>query len=65
MNKDIFAGKWKELKGKTRQRWAELSDDDVENVKGQFEELSGLLQQRYGYKKERAEKDIDDFMNGK
>jgi uncharacterized protein YjbJ (UPF0337 family) len=63
MNKDIIQGKWNELKGKVKQQWGKLTDDDLAQLKGTQEELSGLLQQKYGHKKEEAEKIICDFFN--
>lgn len=62
MNKDIFKGHWKELKGKVKQQWAALTEDDLKLIEGKSEELSGLLQKRYGYDKDRAEKSIDEFI---
>lgn len=65
MNKDIFKGKWNEIKGKAKQRWAELSEEEIEKVQGKYEELAGLLQKKYGYEKDRAEKAIEEFMKDK
>lgn len=59
---DILAGKWHELKGKVKQKWGKLTDDDVTTMSGRSEELSGLLQQRYGYDKSRAEQEINAWM---
>lgn len=53
--KDILQGKWHELKGQARQTFAKLTDDDVERMSGKMEELSGVLQQKYGYNKAKAE----------
>ncbi len=60
--KDMLEGKWKELKGKVRNQWGKLTDDDIERVKGKTEELAGILQQKYGYGKVQAEKEINDWM---
>lgn len=62
MNKDILKGKWKELKGKVKQKWSNLTDDDLTKIEGKTEELSGILQKKYGYNKERAEHEIDEFI---
>jgi len=62
MNKDIFAGNWKQFKGKAQQFWGKLTDDEIEQVHGQVEELAGLLQKRYGYRKDEAEREIDRFL---
>jgi uncharacterized protein YjbJ (UPF0337 family) len=63
MNPEILRGRWNELKGDIRTRWGKLTDDDVMQVQGQAEKLIGMLQQRYGYKREQAEKEINDFLN--
>lgn len=63
MNKDIIKGHWSELKGKLKQEWGKLTDDDVTRMNGTFEELEGALQKRYGYKKEEAKKAIEEFID--
>jgi uncharacterized protein YjbJ (UPF0337 family) len=63
MNNDIFEGKWEKAKGKVRQQWGKLTDDDVAQVKGKAQALSGRLQERYGYSKDKAEKEIEQFSN--
>ena len=62
MNWDRVEGNWKEFKGKVRQKWAKLTDDDLEFVKGKRTELAGRLQQRYGYQKDQAEREIDTWL---
>jgi uncharacterized protein YjbJ (UPF0337 family) len=61
MNWDQVAGKWKEFKGQVKQKWAKLTDDDLELIAGKRDEMAGRLQQRYGYAKEQAEKEVDEF----
>lgn len=63
MNKDIIQGKWKEIKGQLKQKWAELTDDDITGMQGNYDELEGLLQKRYGYAKEDAEREIKKFVD--
>jgi uncharacterized protein YjbJ (UPF0337 family) len=63
MQNDIIQGHWKEVKGKLKQQWGKVTDDDLTRLKGTYEELEGLLQQRYGYAKAQADKAIDDFIN--
>lgn len=60
MNQDIFEGKWKETKGQVKEWWGELTDDDLERVDGKADQLVGILQQKYGYTKEEAEKELND-----
>lgn len=64
MNWDSIQGNWKELKGKVRSKWAKLTDDDLEHIAGKKDVLLGRLQQRYGYQKDQAERELDDFLNG-
>ncbi len=59
MNKDVFAGKWKEMRGQVKDWWGKLTDDDLERVGGKYDQLIGLLQQKYGYTREHAEAEID------
>lgn len=59
MNKDIFEGKWKEMRGQVKEWWGKLTDDDLDRVEGKAEQLVGLLQQKYGYTKERAQEEYD------
>jgi uncharacterized protein YjbJ (UPF0337 family) len=60
---DILAGKWHELKGKIRMQWGELTDDDVTRLSGKGEELAGVLQQRYGYNRAKAEAEIAKWLD--
>ncbi len=62
MNKDIFAGNWKQLSGKIKQQWGELTDDEIAKINGKQEELLGRLQERYGYNKQQAEEAVNDFI---
>jgi uncharacterized protein YjbJ (UPF0337 family) len=62
MNKDTMQGKWREMKGKVKEQWGKLTDDDLDTIEGKSEQLLGLLQQRYGYARERAEEEYKRFM---
>ena len=64
MNWDRIQGDWKQFKGKVREKWGNLTENDLETIKGQRQQLEGLLQQRYGYTKEQVKKAIDDWANG-
>tara|TARA_B100000424_G_scaffold70666_1_gene52368 strand:+ start:762 stop:1004 length:243 start_codon:yes stop_codon:yes gene_type:complete len=57
MNSDIAEGKWKQLKGKVREGWGELTDEDVDEIAGRKEHFVGKVQERYGMNKEDAEKE--------
>lgn len=62
MNKAIVKGHWHEIKGKLKQQWGKFTDDDIQQLSGSYEELQGLLEKRYGYKKEEAEKTLEKFL---
>ena len=61
MNWDQIAGGWKQFTGKVKEKWGKLTDDDVTAVAGKRDQLVGKLQQRYGYEKAQAEREIDEF----
>jgi uncharacterized protein YjbJ (UPF0337 family) len=61
MNWDTIKGQWKELSGKVKEKWGKLTDDDLTAIGGKKDQLVGRLQQRYGYGKEQAEKELDEF----
>lgn len=61
MNWDQIAGKWKEVRGQARQKWGDLTDDDLDRAAGKRDELVGLVQQKYGRTKDEAEREVDDF----
>ncbi|QUS36015.1 CsbD family protein [Falsirhodobacter algicola] len=63
MNWDQIAGKWKEFQGQARQKWGDLTDDDLDRVAGKRDEMVGLVQQKYGRSKEDAEREVDDFVH--
>lgn len=61
MNWDQITGNWKQFKGSIKERWGKLTDDDLTVIAGKKDKLSGLLQERYGYAKDQAEKELDEF----
>ncbi len=61
MNDDVLGGMWKQLKGKVKQQWGELTDDDLDRIIGKRDEVVGLVQERYGWEKEKAEMEVDNF----
>jgi uncharacterized protein YjbJ (UPF0337 family) len=58
MNTDQIKGSWKQLKGKIKEKWGKLTDDDLTVIAGERDQLLGKLQERYGYTKEQAEKEL-------
>jgi uncharacterized protein YjbJ (UPF0337 family) len=59
MNQDISAGKWKEMRGQVKEWWGKLTDDELEQTAGNVEQIIGLLQQKYGYSRERAAEEFN------
>ena len=59
MNEDIASGKWKQIKGSIKQKWGELTADEVDQVNGSAERFVGLLKERYGIAREQAEKEFE------
>jgi len=63
MNKDVFEGKWKQFRGQAKGWWGRLTDDDLNKVAGKFESFVGLLQEKYGYSRERAQEELEKHVN--
>jgi uncharacterized protein YjbJ (UPF0337 family) len=64
MNWDRVQGNWKEFTGKVKEKWGQLTDDEVAQIKGNREQLEGALQKRYGYAKDQAKKELDTWTQG-
>ena len=62
MNWDRVEGAWKEFRGKIKQQWGDLTDDELDKINGKREELEGQIQRRYGYAKDRARSEVDDWL---
>ena len=62
MNWDRVEGNWTEFKGKAQRQWGKLTNDDLTVIEGRRKELAGRLQQRYGYAKDQAEKEIHNWL---
>jgi len=62
MNEDIFQGKWKQLRGQIQQKWGDLTNDDLDRLQGTQTEFEGLLQEKYGYTKERAQQEVNNLL---
>jgi uncharacterized protein YjbJ (UPF0337 family) len=63
MNKDTLEGQWKQLSGKAKAAWGDLTDDELTKVNGNAERLAGLIQERYGKSREAAEREVQDFFD--
>ena len=62
INTDVLKGKWQQLKGEARIQWGRLTDDDLDQIQGNIEKLAGKLQERYGYAREEADREVEDFV---
>lgn len=61
MNWDQIEGQWKQLKGKAKEQWGKLTDDELAQIGGKKDQLVGAIQQRYGVAREEAERQVQDF----
>ncbi|HBV92974.1 MAG TPA: hypothetical protein DEF80_18605 [Pantoea sp.] len=61
MNEDRIGGNWKQFKGKVKEKWGDLTDNDMTVVEGKRDQLVGKIQERYGYEKDRAEKEVKEW----
>jgi uncharacterized protein YjbJ (UPF0337 family) len=61
MNKDIIKGNFQQIKGKLKAQWGKLTDDEIDQLEGRAEMLSGKLQERYGWSKEEADRRAQEF----
>jgi uncharacterized protein YjbJ (UPF0337 family) len=59
MNRDTLKGQWMQAKGKIKKQWGKLTDDDLDQIQGNYEMLVGRLQERYGRSREEIEKELD------
>lgn len=62
MNADVLKGKWLQLKGEARRQWGKLTDDDLDQIEGNSEKMVGKLQERYGYARDEAQREVDKFL---
>ena len=62
MNRDQLQGQWKQIKGEAQVMWGKLTNDDLDQIDGNATKLVGRLQERYGYERDKAEKEVDRFL---
>jgi uncharacterized protein YjbJ (UPF0337 family) len=60
MNWDRIEGNWTQFKGKVKEKWGKLTDDEIDQLEGKKDQLAGKIQERYGYAKDKAEREIDE-----
>ena len=59
MNEDMIKGQWKQIRGKAKEWWSKLTDDDLNMINGKRDQLLGKLQEKYGYTREEATRQLD------
>ena len=64
MNWDRIEGNWKQFTGKVKEKWGDLTDDDLTAINGRRDQLEGKIQERYGYSKDQVKKEVDDWLGG-
>ena len=63
MNQDLIKGKWLEIKGEVQKMWGRLTDDEVEQTKGDVKAIAGLVQQKYGDNREKFDTQFSEIMD--
>lgn len=63
MNWDTIQGDWKQFRGKVREQWGDLTDDELDRIEGRRDQLLGAVQKRYGIAREEAERQVRSFEN--
>ncbi|OGO28747.1 MAG: hypothetical protein A2Z16_10975 [Chloroflexi bacterium RBG_16_54_18] len=63
MNEDILKGNWKQIRGRVKETWGRLTDDELDEINGRMDQLIGMLQVRYGYTRMDAEQQVRDFVD--
>jgi uncharacterized protein YjbJ (UPF0337 family) len=62
MNRDTLKGQWNQLVGEMKTQWGKLTNDDWTQVEGSYDKLVGKVQERYGYARDQAQRDVDDWL---
>ncbi len=61
MNWDIVEGNWTQWKGRLKEKWGDLTDDDIQMLDGKKDQLAGKIQERYGIARDQADKEIEEW----
>ena len=64
MNWDRVEGNWKQFTGKVKEKWGKLTDDDLQVINGEQDQLVGRIQERYGVAKDEAQKQVKNWVGG-
>ena len=59
MNDDVLKGKWMQFKGQIKEKWGQITDDELDQINGQRDQLVGKIQERYGLAKDAANRELD------
>jgi uncharacterized protein YjbJ (UPF0337 family) len=62
LNKEMLKGKWKQLKGSVKERWGKMTEDEINQIEGSTEKLIGKVQERYVITREKAEEQVNEFL---
>jgi uncharacterized protein YjbJ (UPF0337 family) len=62
MDWDRIEGNWKQFRGKVKEQWGKLTDDEIDRVEGRRDQLEGKIQERYGYAKDQTRKEVDEWL---
>jgi len=60
---DRIEGNWKQFTGKVKETWGQLTDDEIAEINGDREQLEGRIQARYGYAKDKAREEVDNWLD--
>jgi uncharacterized protein YjbJ (UPF0337 family) len=63
VNRDVLMGKWKQIRGKVRRRWGKLTNNQIDQIGGDYERLVGVLQEKYGYARSKATHEADRWID--
>ena len=62
MTLDVLEAKWLQVRGKVKEQWAKITDNDLDRINGKREQLVGMIQEKYGYTKDKAHQEVEQFM---
>ena len=63
MDWNRIEGTWKQFKGRVKEQWGKLTDDEIDQINGQRDQLEGKIQERYGIAKDQVRSDVDDWLS--
>ncbi|MDY6873690.1 MAG: CsbD family protein [Chloroflexota bacterium] len=60
---NMLSAKWKQLRGQVKEQWGKLTDDEIQQIEGNYDQLVGKIQERYEISRSKAEEQVDEFLN--